>query len=596
MPNKLQPINYTNRDFDSIRRDLENFAKRYYPSTYKDFNEASFGSLMLDTVAYVGDILSFYLDYQVNESFLDSAIEYGNVVRLARQLGFRLNTSPSAYGVLTFYIKVPASTSEDGPDLSYAPTLQVGSQFGSSGGGLYTLLENINFTNPANQMVVGTVIDDTPTSYVIRAQGRVVSGRLARETKQIGGFQRFRRVPLSTNNLAEVISVADSEGHSYVEVDNLSQNVIYKAIRNNNAQRGSVPSILKAVPVARRFTLEREGSMTFLQFGYGSDSEKLADSVADPANVVLDLHGRQYITDVDFDPTKLLDTDKFGIGPSNTLLTVSYRLNTTRDVNAATNTVVQVLSPKIKFVNQGALNNTTRIEVISSLEVTNETPITGDVSLPSSQEIKQRVISHYAAQNRAVTAQDYQAITYGMPAQFGAIKRCTVVRDFTEFKRNLNLYVISEDTATGKLLTTNSTIKINLRTWLSQYKMINDTIDIMDAFIVNYGINYVALADYESNRFTVLKNANTALSAHVARAKDIGEPIYISEIYKVLNDVPGIIDVTAVELVNKAGGRYSETSYSFKDALSSDGRVIGGPPTVIFELKYPNIDIKGSIK
>jgi len=388
----------------------------------------------------------------------------------------------------------------------------------------------------------------------------------------------------------------DSEGHEYVEVDNLSQNIIYKAIRNTNASRGSVPSILKAVPVARRFTLEREGNQTFLQFGYGSDSEKLAESVADPSQVILDLHGRNYITDVDFDPTRLIDTDKFGIGPSSTLLTISYRVNTTRDVNAATNTVGQVLSPRIKFVNQAALNSATRVEVINSLEVTNESPILGDISLPSSEEIKQRVMSHYAAQNRAVTAQDYQAVTYGMPAQYGAVKRCTVIRDFTEFKRNLNLYVISEDTATGKLVTTNSLIKTNLKTWLSQYKMINDTIDLLDAFIVNFGVNYVALADYESNRFTLLKNANSALTAHFARVKDIGEPIYISDIYKVLNDVPGIIDVTDVELVNKSGGLYSETSYSFKDALAADGRMIHASPTIIFELKYPNVDIKGSIK
>ena len=122
MAKKLQPIDYTSRDFDSIRRDLENFAKRYYPNTYKDFNEASFGSLMLDTVSYIGDILSFYVDYQANESFLETAIEYGNVVKLARQMGFKLNASPSSFGLLTFYIQVPADTSVGGPDRDWETT------------------------------------------------------------------------------------------------------------------------------------------------------------------------------------------------------------------------------------------------------------------------------------------------------------------------------------------------------------------------------------------------------------------------------------------------------------------------------------------
>jgi hypothetical protein len=179
MAKKLQPINYTSRDFDSIRRDLEEFAKRYYPDTYKDFNKASFGSLMLDTVAYVGDILSFYLDYQTNESFLDTAIEYNNVIRLARQTGFKMNTSPSSYGMLTFYLQVPSNQTTVGPDLDYAPILRAGSTFASSGGGLYTLLEDVSFAVITNQIVVGAVDSSTgnPTNFVIRAQGRAVSGR-----------------------------------------------------------------------------------------------------------------------------------------------------------------------------------------------------------------------------------------------------------------------------------------------------------------------------------------------------------------------------------------------------------------------------------
>jgi len=599
MPKKLQPINYTSRNFDSIRRDLENYAKRYYPNTFKDFNEASFGSLMLDTVSYVGDILSFYLDYQTNESFLDSAIEYNNVIRLARQMGFKLSPSPSSYGLVTFYIEIPSTTTAGGtPNTNYAPILKAGSQFSSVGGGTYTLLENVDFAKSSNLMVAGAVNSTTgaPTTYVIRAQGRIVSGRVTRETITLGGFQRFLKIPLKSNKVADIISVKDSESHMYYEVDNLSQNVIYKAINNNNSDRNTAPSILKAVPVARRFVLEYDGETAYMQFGYGSDSELLSESIVDPSEVVLDLHGRNYITDTEFDPTRLISTDKFGIAPSNTTLTIAYRVNTTQDVNAAVNSVTQVGAANFKFRNAGALSLDTRETVRTSLELTNENPIVGDVSLPSSDEIRQRVIAHYAAQHRAVTLEDYQAITYGMPAKYGSLKRCVASRDFSEFKRNINLYVISEDPETMRLTSANSTLKLNLKTWLSRYKMVNDTIDILNARIVNFGVEYIIVTDYETNRFTALNLANAALRKYFSKVGDIGEPVYISDMYRVLQDVPGIIDVLTVRAVNKSGGIYSSYAYDFDGATSADGRRIDGAKDIIFELKYPDADIKGSVR
>jgi len=599
MAKKLQPIDYTSRDFDSIRRDLENYAKRYYPDTYKDFNKASFGSLMLDTVSYIGDILSFYLDYQTNESFLETSIEYNNVIRLARQMGFKLNTSPSSYGILTFYIQVPSDNNTAGPNLDYAPVLRAGSVFSSTGGGLYTLIEDVDFSISTNQVVVGTVDSTTgnPTNFVIRAQGRAVSGRTLFKEVDVGAFQRFLKVDLETSRVAEVLSVTDSEGHEYVEVDHLSQNVIYKAIRNTNtATNSTVRNLLKAVPVARRFVVEREGQATYLQFGYGSDSELLSNSVVDPTNLVLDLNGRDYVTDLDFDPTKLISTDKFGIAPANTTLRIGYRVNLNNDVNAAVNTIVGVDRPLFRFASQGSLSQAIRNTVISSVEVLNEEPFVGDISLPSSEEIKQRVFGFYATQNRAVTIQDYQSICYGMPAKFGSIKRAAVVRDFDEFRRNLNVYVISEDTS-GKLLPANITLKNNLRNWLLQYKVVNDTIDILDAQIVNFGINYVVAIDLNTNRFTVINRANAALRDYLLRNQyDIGESILITEFYKVLQKVNGIIDVVDLEIVGKSGVSYASSSFNFDAKLSADGRRIEGENNAIFELKFPNVDIKGAIQ
>jgi len=598
MPKKLQPIDYTSRDFDSIRRDLENYAKRYYPDTYKDFNKASFGSLMLDTVAYIGDILSFYLDYQTNESFLETAIEYNNVLRLARQMGFKLNTSPSSYGLLTCYIQVPADTSIGGPDLSYAPVLRAGSTFSSLGGGMYTLMEDIDFSLTTNQVVAGDVVAISPVNYIIRAQARAVSGRLQFKEVNVGDFKRFLRINLDTTNVTEVVSVTDSEGHTYFEVDHLSQNTVYKAIRNTNtATNGTVRNILKATPVARRFTVERDlENQTYLQFGYGSDSELLSESVVDPSSVILDLNGRDYITARDFDPTRLISTDKFGIAPANTTLRIGYRVNTISDVNAAVNTITEVNNPIFRFRAQGSLSVGTRNTVINSLEVSNEEPFVGDISLPSSDEIKQRVFGYYAAQSRAVTAADYETVCYSMPPKFGSVKRVAVSRDFDEFKRNLNIYVISQDSS-GKLVVPNTTLKNNMRNWLLQYKVINDTIDIQNATIVNFGINYSVAIDLSANRFTVIANANTALSQFLFRNQyDIGESIQITDFYKVLQKVDGIIDVVDLEIVGRTGTGYADASFDFEERLSADGRKIDADENSVFELKFPNIDIKGSIQ
>jgi hypothetical protein len=437
----------------------------------------------------------------------------------------------------------------------------------------------------------------SPTSYIIRSQARAVSGRVSYQEVSVGNFQRFLRVNLESSNVAEIISLTDSEGHVYYEVENLSQNTIYKAIPNTNSNtNNTVKNLLKAVPVARRFTLEREAGKAYLQFGYGSTSELLSESVVDPSNLVLQLPGRTYTNDLDFDPTKLISTDKFGIAPSNTTLRIAYRTNTTQDVNAASNTIITVNRPLFRFNSQGALVQSQRNTVMGSLEVSNDEPFVGDISLPTADEVKQRVYGYFATQNRAVTAQDYQAICYGMPDKYGAIKRAAVLRDFDELKRNLNIYVISQN-ASDKLVAANVTIKNNLRNWLLQYKMVNDTVDILDAAIVNFGIKYTLALDLNANRYTVLNKANAAIREYLLRNQyDIGESILITEFYKVLQRVDGVVDVYEVSITPRAGATYSNVSYDFTKNLTVDGRYILAQKNVIFELKFPNIDIEGAIR
>jgi len=594
-----RPISYTSRDFETIKNSLVNQAKQYYPSTFKDFNEASFGSLMLDMTAYLGDQLSFYADYQANESFLDSAIEYNNVIRLSQQLGFKMPGAASSTGIATFYVIVPAAASTGGPDLDYFPILKRGGSLGSSGGGVFTLNEDVDFTDSDNEVTVARVNSATgvPTWYAIRAFGQVVSGQESETTIEIGDYQRFLRLEVDAENVSEIIKVTDAQGNEYYEVEYLSQDVVVSEVPNYNSDRTVVPYVMKTKPVPRRFVTEftADGSV-FLQFGYGSADNLTGDVIADPADVVLDVVGRRYISDQSFDPTNLISSDKFGVTPVDTILTISYRSNTQESVNVKTGGLTQIINPQMIFKNQASLSATTRSTIIQSLEVENSSPLTGDTSTLLADEIKEMAFSSYTAQNRAVTRSDYMALSYRMPSKFGRIKRVNVMQDTDSVRRNLNLYILSENRE-GNFITANQTLKTNLKKWLNSYRMINDTVDILDGRIINYGIEFEVSVDSDANKFDILDLCVTKLQEKMLKVKSqLGEAIYITEIYKLLNSVPGVNDTLNVELISKTGGLYSSYYYDIDENLSDDGRYLKIPQNSAAEVLFPNEDILGVVK
>jgi len=596
MPKKRPSINYTSRDFSSIKDDLVAYARRYYPDSYKDFTEASFGSLMLDTVSYVGDVLSFYLDYQANESFLSTALEYNNIIKLSREMGYKFKPYPSSFGICSFYITVPVESNTVAPDSAYIPILKKGSTFSSTANTIFTLIEDVDFSKSTNEILVAAQDSSTgaPTSYAVKASGQVVSGELAVQEISIGEYQKFLKVKLNGSNISEVVSVFDSNGNQYYEVDYLTQNVIYVPILNKGDNTDTVPYILKPVTVSRRFMVDSLPTGVFLQFGFGSDETPI--SLKDPSEIILQLHGKDYVSDTSFDPSVLDQTDKLGVAPSNTILTVIYRINTNENVNAAANTITGPGTANFIWQSQEQLSETELIAIRNSLGVNNEEPIVGDVSLPTSEEIKQRAISTFATQYRAVTKQDYISMVYNMPSKYGKIKRASIELDSDSFnQRNLNIYVISENTD-GSLIQSNSAIKNNLKTWINQYKMINDTVDILDAKIANVGINFIATAFAGANKYDVLDACVTVLKNIFNKTFYIGEPLVISDIYQALKTVNDLMDVITVNIEIKTGAAYADPPISIGEAKSADGRYIIAPIDTVFEIKFPNQDIKGTIQ
>lgn len=598
MANKKIPINYAARDYQTIKSDLVSIAKKYYPNNFKDFSEAGFGSMMMDTVAYVGDILSFYLDYQANETFFDSAIEFKNVVKLSKQMGFKLRENPSSQGIATFFISIPAAADGLGPNTAYIPTLKKGSSIGTESGISFTLMEDVLFSSTQNDIVVGQVNSNTgfPDSFIIRAYGKVVSGVDQEIFAEISDYVKFLRVPINVTNISEIISVEDEQGNIYYEVDYLSQDTIYRAVINRGDTNKYAPSILKPYNVPKRYTVEREDGKVYLQFGSGRDATgNIADAITEPSKVVLQLHGKDYFSDDSLDPSSIVESDVFGIVPENTTLRIVVRTNTNTNVNAGVDTLTKINNIKAEFTDITTINSILSAKVITSIESTNEEPILGDITLPDVEEFKIRVMNSFAAQNRAVTKQDYEAMCYKMPPMFGLLKRVKAERDADSFKRNINLNVISEDEY-GKLIQSNSAIKENLKTWINKNRMINDTIDILDTDIVNLGIEFEIASEQTADKHDTMSNAIFEVKQEFLRIRDIGEPLFITNVYSALKKARGVLDVLDVRIVCKTGGLYSDMFIDISQSLSPDGRYVNIATDSIFEIKYPDNDIKGMIK
>lgn len=595
MSDKKVLVNYTSRDFNSIKRDLEEHARRYYPDSYKDFSENSFGSYILDTVSYVGDMLSFYLDYQVNESFLETAVEYENVRKHTRNSGYKFTGRPAAFGIATFYVMIPANNSGLGPDTELIPILKTGTEVQSNSGTTFVLIEDVDFGNPKNEVVAARFDDSTgkPTHYAIRSHGQIKSTVLYRTTIEIGDFARFRRVRIGAPSIAEIKSVRDSEGHDYYEVEHLSQDVIYLNTTNPNAQSDGIPQIIKPKIVPRRYVVTQDDTGTYIQFGYGTDEEITTTDIAEPSQVSIKMTGKPFITDYAFDPTRLLDSNTLGVAPANTTLTVLFYQNDSDSVNVAAGGITNVVVSSMDFPRDMGNRSSLISSVRSSLEVANDTTIVGNTSVPSSEELRYRTYAAKAAQMRSVTRNDYEAYIYMMPANFGTVKRASVINDPSSTNRRLSVYIVSED-QNRFLIESNSTLKQNIKTWLNKNKMLNDNIDIFDAKIINVGFDYEIIVDPTKDKMEVLNSVQRRLEQEMSQKMYIGEPFYLTKIFNIINKVDGVIDTSKVTPVIKTGTNYSAASIGLDDVKSMDGTYLRAPKNVIYEIKFFNSDVRGS--
>ena len=599
--------NYLAKDFRSFRSELLNHARIYFPGKIKDFTEASMGGLLLDMAAFVGDSMSFYLDHQFNELNWSTAIEAKNVKKHLRNAGVKVRGAAPAVAEVTFYFEIVAQLVGDEyvPAPTLLPKVGRGTKLASSKGIPFSLVEDIDFTEKdllGNYLYNATLVetDDSglPASYVVSRVGICLSGEEKTESIKIPNIQKpFRTLTMSAENVTEIINVKDSEDNVYYEVDNLTQDTVFEAILNTTEDADQVSNNIEIIPAPHRFVsiYDYNTKLTKLQFGAG-DAETLDnDIVPDPSDLALPLYGRTVFSRFAIDPGSLLQTQTLGIAPRNTTLQITYRFGGGLNHNVAANTIKTVDRLYLTFDSRADATGANSVR--SSIDILNQDPALGGDNAPTLEELRAQIPATRQAQNRIITKQDLISRIYTLPNKFGRVYRVGIQPNPVNSLAS-QIFVVSRD-KDKKLTMTSDTLKKNLRKYLNEFRAVSDAFDILDARIINFAINIQIVAHPQSNKTQVaqvcIKRLTKILSGKFFQ---IDMPIALSDITNTILNTEGVISLVNLQVSNVVGiiddREYSDIS--FNPPANTYQQMVIGPPGSIFELKYPDYDVKVSVR
>lgn len=593
-------VNYTNVTFDEIKQSLVNRAKTYYPDTYRDFSRSSFGSLMFDMMAMIGEQLNFYAQFVAHENYSQFMRTDFSQVNAAYQAGIDIDGSVSI-GMMTGMFPILPNATLTGPDLQIKYIVNSIKVEGPAGIRA-TNLEPI-IIDPAllEDNLVETVYTDDgtrPLVYKARIQFPAVIGETTAISAQVRTYEKYLKIelPEPPESITSILSCVTSEGDIYYQVPNLVHDTIWRSVDVQDSADPYATSRIVPFPVPRRFQVITEGGKKKLLFGYGSeDTLKKVNAPANLADLLLEREALNYVRDNTVQPEKFVQSDKFGVAPQNTTLTIEYRVNTTDNSNAAANTLNSVVSTDISFDNEEYVGSDNMDFIRSSISATNEEPFNGEVQYTSTRDLSLAIQAAQGAQNRAVTPRDFIAMAYKMPNQFGKITKVSVYRDTNGLKKNINLYCISQDRQ-GNLQKPSSLLKENLKTWLSTSKMISDTIDIYDASILNIGLFLDVTIKSTESKAEALPRIREFLFNRLTLSKpEIGGHFSMGEVRSILYLMPIIQSVNSVKVNIKTGRNYSSTRYDVASNISPDKNVLYIPENFIWEIKNQS-DITGKIQ
>lgn len=594
---------YLAKDFDSLRANLLQYARLYYPDKIQDFSESSLGGMFLDMAAYTGDVMSFYLDHQYNELDSDTAIETSNIERLIRSAGVPISGAAPATVDVTFFIEVPA-TAIDGkyvPLPSSLPVVKANSIFTSTSGINFSLLADVDFASKASdgsyvaEIKVGKISQSgNPVTFTMAIDGKCISGSETTETFGLGSFVAFKSITLSQNNITDILSVNDSLGNAYYEVSTLSDDVVYKNVLNTAHDSNDISEALKVVPAPYRFVtvVDLASRSTTMILGGGDDNNIDDDAVPDPSEFAISFPYSKTFSRTSINPLKMLNTRTLGVYSPNTQLSVTYRYGGGLNHNVPPRSISNINQVSLEF----PLNP--RLEIINlvrgSMGVINKTQAAGGEDAPTIDELKSLIPSARNAQERIVTKEDLLARIYSLPANFGRVFRAAV-RANQNNPLSTQLHIICR-TPDSRLIPAPDTLKENIRKYLNPYRLITDAIDILDASVVNLSFQFDIVIDPSLNQQTVLQSILSKLIEQFNTTKfSIDQPIVLSDIQNLIFNTPGVLSIVNIEFKNLNGetnGRtYSNFNYDVKSNLRKG--MLYPPEGGIFEFKYPEFDIIG---
>jgi hypothetical protein len=595
---------FLNKEFQSFRADLVEYARTYYPDRINDFSEASMGGALLDFAAYVGDVMSFYLDHQFSELDPETAVEDINIERGLRNAGVEISgASPSAVNV-TFFIEVPAVAASTGfaPKQSCLATIKEGTKLVSDSGVEFNLTEDIDFseTNQIGELLADITISETnnlnePISFVLTRTGLCISGQVNVDTFEVGEFIPFRRLTLASPDVSDIISVTDSDGNTYYQVDSLSQDSVYTSVANVHGDNDIVDNSLELRAAPYRFISETSlvDRTTTVIFGGGNADTVEDDIIPDPSEFAIPLFGKKTFSRFSLDPNQLLNSPTLGVAKSDTTVRVVYRNGGGLSHNVEANAINTIEDLVIVFPDTVSAGDSQR--VVATVDIINEEEAAGGDDALTTDELKGLIQSARNSQNRIVTKQDLLSRIYTMPSNFGRVFRAGI-RPATNNPLTSELYIVSRNSA-GNLTTAPDTLKKNLKTYLNDFRLVSDAIDILDAPIINISVNFEVIVDIAYDRNIVLQDVLEKVKEYFdVKNFSIDQPIVLADLTSLIYNNEGVVSVTNVEIKNVIGEIsdrvYSDVAISVKNNTKKN--IIFPRPGGIFEVKFPDDDIRGT--
>ena len=608
-------IKYLNKNFSDIREKLVEFSKTYYPNTYNDFSPTSPGMMFMEMSAYVGDVLSFYLDNNIQETFTTLARQSNNLYELAYMFGYKPKATGVAQVTIDLFQQVPSKlvSGQYVPDMDYALIVEENSTVTSAlNSNLSFLIEDkcdFSFSSSLDptEVSIYQIAGTDPQYFLLKKSRKATSSNINSLDFTFGEHTQFPTINITADNIIGILDIFDSDGNQYFEVDYLGQEMVFDNIENTNVNDPNystnidTPYLLKLKKVQRRF-ITRLTSNNNLQIQFGSGNPNDTDELItpNPNNVGIGLPFEQDKLTTAFSPTNFLFTNTYGTAPSNTTLTIRYLTGGGVESNVPVGDLINLNTTNTKF-NSINLNSVTANYIFGSLTVTNPVAASGGSAGDTLEQLRQNTLLSISAQKRSVTMDDYMIRALSMPPIFGVVSKAFIEKSKVEDTQvstleNLNLYILSEN-ANQEFTNASEALKNNLRTYLTQFKIIGDSVEIKDAFVINITIDFEIIVFPNFNNNDVILSCITSLQEYFSRNKwQINQPILLREIFIRLDKISGVQTVKDIIITNKAGTSSGYSQYGYDISSATQNRVIY--PSLdpsIFEVKYPNTDIKGKV-